>query len=345
MNPFDVPLLFSIHASVVGLAVVVGALVAWERRHGRDAPAREALGRTGGVEQRRRVFRIGPYALVDRIGGGAMGEVYRARHSGSGQLRALKLLAPRASELQRERFEREVLLGGQIRHPNAVAALDHGRAPDGRPYFTMDLVDGVDLEALVEREGPQPAPRVIGILRQVAAALVELHESGLVHRDIKPANVLVCAAADGDDAVKLIDFGLVKHIAERGLAEDCVVGTPLYISPEAIAAPSQVDGRSDIYGLGAVAYFLLTGAPVFVGENLIDVCSQHLLREPEPLSRVCPEPIDADLERLVLDCLAKEPAARPQDARELIRRLDRCARRAAGAPLGYSPRAWAQAAA
>ncbi len=344
MNPFDVPLLFSIH---VGLAVVVGAIVAWER-HCRDAPAREALGRAGRVEQRRRLSRIGPYALMDRIGGGAMGEVYRAQHSGSGQLRALKLLAPRASELSRERFEREVLIGVQIRHPNTVAALDHGRAPDGRPYFTMDLVDGVDLEALVERVGPQPVQRVIRIVRQVATALVDLHDSGLVHRDIKPANILVCHAVDGADgkgAVKLIDFGLVKHIAEPGLAEECVVGTPLYISPEAIAAPSDVDGRSDIYGLGAVAYFLLSGAPVFVGENLIDVCGQHLLREPEPLSRVCREPIDAELERLVLDCLAKDPAARPHDARELIRRLDRCTGPAASAPRGYSPQPWSQAAA
>jgi serine/threonine-protein kinase len=277
--------------------------------------------------------------LVGRIGVGAMGEVYCARHARSGQLRALKLLAPRASEQQRERFEHEARLGAQIRHPNAVAALDHGRAPDGRPYFTMDLVEGVDLDALVKRGGPLPAERVIRILRQVAAALVDLHERGLVHRDIKPANILV-GGQGGEDAVKLIDFGLAKHVAERGLQEDCVVGTPLFISPEAIIAPGQVDGRSDLYGLGAVAYFLLSGAPVFASENLIDVCSQHLLRAPEPLSRVCQAPIDPELERLVLDCLAKDPAARPRDARELIRRLDRCAR----AATTQAPRPWSRAA-
>lgn len=322
MNPFDAPALLSIHASLFGLAVLVGALVAWERRP-------EARGHVDVQRRLQAQGHVGPYALLHRIGGGAMGEVYRARHSRSGQLRALKLLAPRASVQQRERFEQEVRLGVQIRHPNTVAALEHGQAPDGRPYFTMDLVDGVDLEALVEREGPQPAWRVMNIVRQVAAALVDLHDGGLVHRDIKPANILVCRGSDGEDGVKLIDFGLVQHVAEPGRADDRVVGTPLYISPEAIVTPAEVDGRSDLYGLGAVAYFLLSGAPVFVGENLIDVCAQHLLRAPEPLSRAGHAPIDAELERLVLDCLAKDRAARPRDARELIRRLDRCAEAAA----------------
>jgi serine/threonine protein kinase len=344
MNPFDVSLAFLgnslLGTGPLGLAAVAGAIVAWEvlerrsgRRHGRDGWGHAPVD----------AFRIGPYALVGRIGGGAMGEVYRARHARSGQLRALKLLGPRASEQQRERFEQEARLGAQIRHPNAVAALDHGRAPDGRPYFTMDLVDGVDLDALVERHGPQPAERVIHIVRQVAAALVDLHDRGLVHRDIKPANILVCSAG-GEDAVKLIDFGLAKHVAEPGLHEECVVGTPLFISPEAIVAPTEVDGRSDLYGLGAVAYFLLSGAPVFVGDNLIDVCSQHLLRAPEPLSLVCAAPIGADLERLVLDCLAKDPAARPRDARELMRRLDRCAQAAPQTPEPLTPEPWSRAA-
>lgn len=335
MNPFDVSLAFLADTSPLGLAVMAGAFVVWE-----------VLELVGGHEHaqtwgraQRRAFRIGPYALIGRIGGGAMGEVYRARHARSGQLRALKLLAPRASQQQRERFEHEARLGEQIRHPNAVAALEHGRASDGRPYFTMDLIEGVDLDALVEREGPQPAERVLRIVRQVAAALVDLHDRGLVHRDIKPANILVCGQG-GEDAVKLIDFGLAKHVAEPGLHEDCVVGTPLFISPEAIVAPNEVDGRSDLYGLGAVAYFLLSGAPVFVGKNLIDVCSQHLLRTPAPLSRVCRTPIDPELERLVHDCLAKEPAGRPRDARELIRRLDRCARAAAI----RAPRPWSRAA-
>ncbi|HTV26131.1 MAG TPA: serine/threonine-protein kinase [Polyangiaceae bacterium] len=318
MNPFEAPFLSSIHAGVLGLAVIVGAVAMWKRRGGRRQGREPRVTATG------RVFRIGPYALVDRIGHGAMGEVYRARHSSSGELRALKLLTLRASNEQRERFEREVQLGAQLRHPNTVAALDHGRAADGRPYFTMDLIGGIDLEALVEREGPQPGWRVVSILRQVAAALVDLHARGLVHRDIKPANILVCPSPSGQDSVKLIDFGLAKHLAEPAQHEASVVGTPLYISPEAIVAPNDVDGRSDLYGLGAVAYFLLSGAPVFVGDNLIDVCAQHLLRAPEPLSSACGTPIDPALEDLVLDCLAKEPDARPRDARELIGRLDRC---------------------
>jgi len=331
MNPFDFPVVSLAHSfaqsGLLSLVVLVGAVAAWRLRSDGQ-----------GLEDH--LFRIGPYALVDRIGGGAMGEVYRARHSRSGQVRALKLLTPLASDEQRERFEHEMQLGPQLRHPNTVAALEHGRAPDGRPYFTMDLVDGVDLDLLVTREGPQPARRVIAMLRQLAGALVELHDQGLVHRDIKPANILVCRDGGGDDAVKLIDFGLAKRLAEPARSEDCVVGTPLYISPEAIAAPGEVDGRSDLYGLGAVAYFLLTGAPVFVGDNLIDVCAQHLLRAPEPPSRACEAPIDAELDRLVLDCLAKQPAARPRDARELIRRLDRCALDSAS----HSLRPWNRAA-
>lgn len=188
----------------------------------------------------------------------------------------------------------------------------------------MDLIEGIDLEALVAREGPQPPARVIAILRQVAAALAALYDRGLVHGDIKPANILL-RHDRGADTAKLIDVGLAKHLAEPDAPEDCVVGTPLYISPEAIVTPNDVDGRSDLYGLGAVAYFLLSGSPVFLGNNLIDVCAKHLLRDPEPLSRVSPSPIDPQLERLILDCPAKDPAARPLDARELVRRLDRCA--------------------
>lgn len=272
--------------------------------------------------------RIGPYALVEKIAAGSMGEVYRARHLGSGRVQALKLLRPGASDRDRVQFDKEVHFGAQLSHPNTVSVQDHGRAADGTRYFAMELIDGVSLQALIEREGPQPPERVIGILLQVTAALAEVHEKGLVHRDIKPQNILIRRDGRGMDQVKLLDFGLVKHLSDApvaGLSEDQVVGTPLYISPEALTAPETVDGRSDLYGLGAVAHFLLSGAPPFAGRSVVEVCSQHLLIPPEPLSRVMGWVIGDDLERVVLDCLAKDPASRPTNARELSRRLERCA--------------------
>lgn len=278
---------------------------------------------------------MGPYALVDRIAAGAMGEVYRARHLGSGQLRALKVLPKKASEREQRQFEREARAAARLYHPNTVSVLDYGTAADGTRYLAMELLDGISLEQLVRCEGPQPPERAIAILLQLAAGLVEVHGLGLVHRDIKPQNILLCRGADGRESVKLIDFGLVKQIGEASVgAENSIVGTPLYISPEALTTPEAVDARSDLYGLGAVAHFLLSGEPVFGGSSVVEVCSHHLLTAPEPLSRIVGWVIGGDLERLVLDCLAKEPSARPADAREVIRRLEGCADRdeAADAP-------------
>jgi eukaryotic-like serine/threonine-protein kinase len=292
--------------------------------------------------------RIGPYLLLERLAAGSMGEVYRARHVGSGHVRALKLLPQSASARDRAQFDQEVRFGAQLSHPNTVSVLEHGRAEDGTRYFAMELVDGVTLQALIEREGPQPPERVIGILLQVAAALAEVHDKGLVHRDIKPDNILIGRDEGESDRVKLLDFGLVKHLSQGSdpsEGAEHVVGTPLYISPEALTSPQAVDGRSDLYGVGAVAHFLLSGAPVFTGRSVLEVCSQHLLVPPEPLSQLMGWVIGSDLERVVLDCLAKDPASRPASARELSRRLEGCSdhsgegaarHRQAGAQLGLS---------
>ncbi len=295
---------------------VMVAVVAW-RDAGCDAtvPSAEPL------------RRIGPYALLERIAAGSMGEVYRARHLASGQVCALKLLPPGAGARDRAQFDKEARFGAQLSHPNTVSVQDHGRAADGTSYFAMELVDGVTLQTLVERQGPQPPGRVVGILLQVLAALAEVHEKGLVHRDIKPENILLGLDERGNDRVKLLDFGLVKHLAElsdASLSADHVVGTPLYISPEALTSPREVDCRSDLYGVGAVAHFLLSGAPVFAGRSVVEVCSQHLLMAPEPLSQIVGWVIGSDLERVVLDCLAKDPASRPVSASALSRRLERC---------------------
>jgi eukaryotic-like serine/threonine-protein kinase len=260
---------------------------------------------------------LGSYLLAEKIGAGAMGEVYRAYHCALGTWRAVKLLPRDASERERERFEKEARLGAELRHPNAVSIYEQGEA-DGTSYYAMELVDGVTLGELVDRQGPQSPERVVQILQQVCAALGAVHDKGLVHRDIKPDNVLLTTTGQA----KLIDFGLVERIGEMGGgAFDAVVGTPLYISPEAILAPETVGARSDLYGLGAVAYFLLTGSPVFRGGSVVEVCGHHLHTSPERLSAVRGDDLPAELEQIVLDCLAKDPARRPRSAVELNRRL------------------------
>lgn len=290
-----------------------------------EAPAADVVDEDASLRGGRAIRRVGPYALVAKIAAGAMGEVYRARDTRSGHLRAVKLLPRGASAGQRQQFEREALAGARLSHPNVVTVYERGSAADGTRWLAMELLDGVSLEELVEHQGPQPPERVIEILRQTAAALAELHDHGLVHRDIKPQNILLCRAPGGGHVAKLIDFGLVKDSAEGTGAPGSIVGTPLYISPEALTLPDEVDGRSDLYSLGAVAHFLLTGAPVFNGRSVVEVCGQHLFSAPEPPSEVLGWRIDDDLERLVLDCLAKEPSARPASARELMRRLEGCA--------------------
>jgi serine/threonine protein kinase len=276
--------------------------------------------------------RLGPYTLTNKIGEGAMGEVYRAWHSALGGWRAVKVLPRHASAIERERFEKEATMGAVLRHPNTVAIYDRGAGGDGTHYFAMELIEGVSLEQLVERDGAQSPERVLRILIPLCAALQEAHDKGLVHRDIKPSNVLLTGA--GLEVVKLIDFGLVEsvEVVGKGSAEGAVIGTPLYISPEAIMAPETVSARSDLYGVGAVAYYLLTGAPVFGGRSIIEVCGHHLHTTPAPLAAVLGS-TGAELEAIVLACLAKDPAQRPASAAELAGRLSRCAERLADAEV------------
>ena len=286
----------------------------WQRQPGRARHRSEP-----------RLRRIGAYVLLDKLGAGAMGEVYRARHAASAAECALKLLPAGADERRRLQFEKEACFGEQLWHPNKVSVYEHGVGSDGTRYLVMELAHGSTLEALVARDGVLLPERVLDILLQLASVLAEVHDQGFVHRDIKPENILVGRTPSGRDHVKLLDFGLVKDLSEpaQSSAQDYVVGTPLYISPEALLAPESVDPRADIYGLGAVAYYLLSGAPVFQGRNVVDVCARHLHAAPAPL------PDDSELGRLVLECLAKEPAARPQSARELARRLRVCRERMA----------------
>lgn len=303
-------------AALLGLAACWIALT-WDLR---GALAALRLAPRGEQDPTRRV---GPYVLQDQLGAGGMGEVYRARHVASGGWCAVKLLPATASERDKRRFEREARLSARLSHPNTITIYDQGQCADGTLYYAMELVEGLTLRELVERWGPQPAERVIPILLQLCAALDQVHGKGLVHRDVAPDNILLTPCSRGDDGVKLLDFGLVKQLGADGpLDATSVVGTPLYISPEAISAPETVDPRSDLYGLGAVAYFLLTGAPVFPGDNVIEVCSHHLHSEPARLSsRAVPGGTPPGLESIVLDCLAKDPRQRPPSAAALARRL------------------------
>ncbi len=270
---------------------------------------------------------LGQYTLEQKIGEGGMGEIYRARHAMLRRPTAIKVMTGEGSEAALRRFEKEVQLTAGLTHPNTISIYDYGRTPDGRFYYAMELLDGLTLEELVARTGPQPPARVIHILLQVCGALREAHGVGLIHRDIKPANVYLCARGGVRDVVKVLDFGLVREFRSDGSVTgsnlDILVGTPLYLSPEAILAPAQLDSRADIYALGTLAYVLLTGVPPFAGRTLVELCGHHLHSVPEPPS-TRGVAVAEDLEQVVLACLAKDPASRPQTAFELAERLRAC---------------------
>jgi eukaryotic-like serine/threonine-protein kinase len=277
----------------------------------------------------REARRLGPYTLESKIGEGGMGAVYRARHALLRRPTAVKILPPeRAGEMDLARFEREVQMTSQLTSPHTVAIYDFGRTPDGLFYYAMEYLDGIDLQELVSRDGPMPAGRVVRVLRQVCEALGEAHRVGLIHRDIKPANILLCERGGRADVAKVVDFGLVKNLAAAtgpgATREDIVLGTPHYLSPEALRTPDRIDARSDIYALGATAYFLLTGTAVFDGP-LPQIFADHLGKMPEPPSRRTAHAIPPDLEAAVLGALAKDPNDRPESVEEFDRLLARCA--------------------
>jgi len=276
-----------------------------------------------------RVRRLGQYTLEEKIGAGGMGVVYRARHAMLRRPTAIKLLPPdRAGEANLARFEREVQLTAQLSHPNTVAIYDYGRTPDNVFYYAMEYLDGINLDDLVTRYGAQPPGRVISILDQVCGALIEAHGRGLVHRDIKPANIILTERGGEPDVAKVVDFGLVKPLTPEGpeltaSTSSVLTGTPLYMSPEALSAPDTADARSDLYALGAVGYFLLTGQPVFAGRSVFEIVGHHLHTQPVPPSQRTTHPVPPDLEAVILRCLHKRTAERPQNARVLRDELRR----------------------
>lgn len=282
-----------------------------------------------GLTQRvREAMTLGQYSLETKIGEGGMGVVYRARHALLRRPTAIKLMATaNASEAQLARFSREVQTTARLSHANIVSVYDFGRSATGAFYYAMEYVDGIDLEHLVLRDGPQVPGRVLRILRQATDALAEAHAAGLVHRDIKPSNMILTPHGRHGEQIKLVDFGLVKEVAtgRETLASDvfAVKGTPLYMAPETITQAAPVDARTDLYSLGAVGYFLLTGAPVFDAKTVVEVCANHVYSPVVPASTRLGRTVPPDLERILLDCLAKSPANRPRSAQELLERLDR----------------------
>jgi len=278
---------------------------------------------------------LGQYHLEDQIGAGAMGTVYRARHALMRRPTAVKLLVSRPGDQSSiERFEREVRLSCQLAHPNTIQIYDYGHTPQGVFYYAMELLSGLDLGDLVHRYGPQPEGRVINILTQVCNSLAEAHQLGLIHRDIKPSNVFISDRGGVPDYVKVLDFGLVRDYrnVQNDPDKDGFAGTPWFMSPEMIRNPASSDPRCDLYALGGLAYFLLTGRHVFEHDSAAEVLQLHLNETPVPPSEVTDNPISEPMEQLILECLAKDPAQRPDSAMEVAARLGDCPAAAAYPP-------------
>lgn len=278
-----------------------------------------------------RARNLGAYRLESRLGAGGMGEVWRASHRMLARPAAVKLIAPQQlgddTHAVLTRFEQEAQATALLCSPNTVEVYDFGLSSDGSFYYVMELLDGLDLQKLIDTDGPIPASRVVYILRQICHSLAEAHAAGMVHRDIKPANIFVCRYGSDFDFVKVLDFGLVKteKLVENAALtkKDQFFGTPAFVAPE-MAIGSEIDGRADIYSLGCVAYWLLTGSLVFDAGNTMALLAKHLQEDPVPPSKRTEIEIPTDLEEVILDCLRKNPADRPSSAEELANRLSGC---------------------
>jgi eukaryotic-like serine/threonine-protein kinase len=278
---------------------------------------------------------LGQYRLEERLGSGGMGVVFKGHHAMLRRPTAIKMLnVDMVNDVSIARFEREVQVTCKLNNPNTIAIYDYGRTPEGVFYYAMEYLDGIDLQQLVDRYGPQPEGRVIHIVKAICSSLAEAHSLGLVHRDIKPANVMLNRRGGEADVVKVLDFGLVKALDETKQASrtGTMAGTPLYMSPESIQTPDLVDSRSDLYAVGAIGYFLLTGQPVFDAGSLVELCQKHVVVIPDSPSQRLGRVVSAELESALLACLDKDRSKRPQTARDLATLLDR-------APTAHS---WSQ---
>jgi serine/threonine-protein kinase len=278
---------------------------------------------------------LGSYRLVYRIGEGGMGEVWRARHRLLARDAAIKIIRGNLAntsafqaDVLRKRFEREARVMASLECPHTVSIFDFGVTSQGEFYYVMELLNGISLQALVEHFGPQPAGRVVHLMKHACKSLEEAHRKGMVHRDIKPANIFSAKVGLDFDFAKVLDFGLVKCVnpAETAFLTQggFTAGTPAYMAPEAALGAEKVDGRLDLYSLGCVAYVMLTGRLVFEETNSTATALAHVQKEPVPPSQRTELPVPVSLDRLVLRCLAKSPGDRPDSAAELIELLEAC---------------------
>jgi serine/threonine-protein kinase len=280
----------------------------------------------------KRAQNLGAYTLEEKLGAGGMGDVYRARHTLLMREAAIKLIRTARSPdpTTRERFKREARATASLKSPHTVELYDFGVSQDGSFYYVMELLDGFDLERLVDKYGPQEPARVLEWMKQVCHSLREAHALGLVHRDIKPANLIVCRYGLDYDFIKLLDFGLVSWHAPLEVSDSRLTGaeeirgTPAFMAPELVLQNGPIDGRADLYALGCVAFWLLTGRNVFEGKSAIEVIVSHVHeRAPSP-SLLSLSPVPDALEQIVLACLEKSPDARPESASALLERLEAC---------------------
>jgi tRNA A-37 threonylcarbamoyl transferase component Bud32 len=281
-----------------------------------------------------RARELGSYHLIERLGQGGMGEVWKASHQLLARQAAIKFIRPETissadpeeSKTMLKRFELEAQTTAALSSAHTIDLYDFGITDDGTFYYVMELLDGLDCDRLVRRFGPLPAARVVHLMTQICESLEEAHDKGLIHRDVKPANIYVCRLGNRYDFVKVLDFGIVAHRRAPEAPEvrlthpEHAVGTPEFMPPE-VALGRAIDGRTDLYGLGCVAYWLATGRAVFGGASVYEIVSQHLHVTPDPPSRHAPNGIPAELDAVILRCLEKDPNRRPAGARELARQL------------------------
>jgi DNA-binding NtrC family response regulator len=274
--------------------------------------------------------RVGSYRLLERIGSGGMGEVWLARHQLLARPAAVKIVreptvAADDGQTQRQRFTREAQTTAELESPHTVRLFDFGLTDTGSCYYVMERLRGMDLQRMVERHGPLPPERVAFLLKQACLSLAEAHGRKLVHRDIKPANLFVCRLGTQFDFLKVLDFGVVSRQG-RGVSaltlDGVVLGTPAFLAPELMSGETPFDGRADIYALGCVAFWMLTGRPPFLADDAVSVLMQHSNTEPTPPSAFSELPIPAEFDALILECLAKDPTKRPASAEVLGRRFD-----------------------
>lgn len=322
----DVPTVAIIAQMVIRCAAtIVASALASRRIYGLQKQVAKAL-------------QLGQYTLEEKVGSGGMGVVFKASHALLRRPTAIKLLRPEdAGQSTLTQFEREAQLTSQLTHPSTIQIYDFGRNESGVFYYAMEYLEGLTLHELIELNGPQSASRAIALLVQVCGSLAEAHGVGLVHRDIKPANIMVCERGRLADVIKVLDFGLVKT---RGQALNTldgrtgtIAGTPAFMSPEAIVTPESVDARSDIYALGAVAYYLITGQHLFAQDSDVLVLLDQVNTPPVSMSVRLGARVPEDLDEVITSCLSKDPARRPKTAEELSERLLACA----------DARSWSQA--